>query len=696
MNLSYKNSNYKKLILLIGIFIFGFVSLFSLNKVFQSLVNELDKETKNLEAKLAIGEFIAYDIIEIRSLFHELATTTTTQRSRDRVIEKIENTIDIVEDSLDVLEKGGTLKRFVALNIAGHLNTIKVVRYKKINKDEFSLETIDIKPKLEEISFIIKEVNTLLVNRSKSKKEKNTKEFMKSAKEIRRYYKALPAYFVRLSENIRRLLYEGEIELKSLSSKIEEDKIKYMQLKLYLIFFVISVVVIFGYIIAKRVNKDSEDIHNLNFELHNKLEKEERQENSIRAILDAQPNIIIVSDGITMVNANHQLIEFFDNFKSFEEFKKEHRCICDFFENNVPDDNYINKQTYGDLSWIEYILKNSDKNFKVIMKKNGLKHHFAIIVNKKIVNKATKEAVIVTTLNDITAEINSQIKLKSLNDNLGLIVANKTKELNELNENLEQKIIIETQKVREKDKQMTQQARFAAMGEMIGNIAHQWRQPLSAINSTASGMELQMQLGIASNDDISESYKKIMGYVDFLSQTIEDFRGFFKEDKEKIDFNAVDTLKHTLSIISALYKDNDIKVIKEFKDEELFTLGMPSELSQVFLNILNNAKDALVSNKIDKKIVYIRCEIEDKTNVIYIQDNAGGIPEDILDKIFDPYFTTKHQSQGTGIGLYMSKDIVEKHMNGKISVKNLTTNLDGEEYFGACFKIELLKKVHQT
>ena len=691
MNIANGQSTYKKLILLIGIFIFGFISLFAVNKIFTNLVNELDKKTKNLEAKIVIGEFIAYDIVEIRSLFHELATTTSSKRSRDRIIKKIKDTIETIEDSLLILEKGGSLKRFIALNIAGHLNTTRVVSYRPAKKDDFSLEVIDIRPKMKEISQMLLIADKLLENRLKAKKASDMEGFIKSAKKIRRYYKTLPAYFIRISENIRRLLYEGEIELETLRTKINKDKQRYMQLKLYLILFVISIVVSLGYVIAKRVNKDSKLMMELNVKLNQNLQKQEKQKKYTRAILDAQPNIILVTDGENMLDANIKLSEFFPQYNTFEEFKKEHSCICDFFESKVPDEyEYINKIMYGKLTWLEYVKENQDRNFKVIMKKNGIKYYFDLIVNYTSAIDKQNNAEVIVTLNDITKEIKSQIKLKSLNDNLGLIVENKTKELQELNDNLEQKVIIEANKVREKDKQMIQQARFAALGEMIGNIAHQWRQPLSAINTTASGMQLQMQLDLTNEEEITDSYSKIMGYVEFLTQTIEDFRGFFKEDKEKIDFNIIDIINKSLTITNAAYKDNDIKVIKYFDNApDLISFGMPSELSQVLLNVLNNAKDATVSNNIKNKFVHISTKIEKKQNIIYIQDNAGGIPADVIDKIFDPYFTTKHQSQGTGIGLYMSKDIIEKHMDGKISVKNITTTLDGKNYDGACFRIQL-------
>ena len=139
-----KNSNTRKrLILLITIFLFGFLSLFVLNKVFINLVDKIDHKGKNLETRLAIGEFIAYDILEIRALFHELATTTTSQRSRDIVLDNIDETIETIKESLNILENGGTLKRFVALNISGHLNTIKTVKYEKGRSLEWSFELMN-------------------------------------------------------------------------------------------------------------------------------------------------------------------------------------------------------------------------------------------------------------------------------------------------------------------------------------------------------------------------------------------------------------------------------------------------------------------------------------------------------------------------------------------------------------------------
>ena len=147
---------------------------------------------------------------------------------------------------------------------------------------------------------------------------------------------------------------------------------------------------------------------------------------SVKTILDAQSTIIVITDGDRIVDANKSLLDFFDNFSTLEKFKKEHQCICDFFEIDIPNDDYVIKKDYGGLNWAEYIINNPKRNFRVIMKKNSKLHHFSISAKKEVLNSFTKEVFIVTTLNDITKEIQTQQKLKYLNENLENIVNNKT------------------------------------------------------------------------------------------------------------------------------------------------------------------------------------------------------------------------------------------------------------------------------
>ena len=269
-------------------------------------------------------------------------------------------------------------------------------------------------------------------------------------------------------------------------------------------------------------------------------------------------------------------------------------------------------------------------------------------------------------------------------------VKQKENELQEINNSLEKRIQEELAQSRKKDAHLLSQARFASLGEMIGNIAHQWRQPLSAISTISSGNILQNQLGLLSDEENTQSYKKIIGYVEFLSQTIDDFRNYMKKsDSEGKEFDIKDTVTNILSIIEIAYKDNNITLLKNLTTADMVCIGSSSELSQVILNILNNSKDVLIEKKLEYKRVKITTQNYENNNIVKIYDNGGGIPPKIIEKVFDPYFTTKHKSQGTGIGLYMSKDIVQSKFKGELDVENIEWECEGKLVYGACFTIKI-------
>ena len=246
-------------------------------------------------------------------------------------------------------------------------------------------------------------------------------------------------------------------------------------------------------------------------------------------------------------------------------------------------------------------------------------------------------------------------------------------------------------KEKEKDSLIMQQSRFAAMGEMIENIAHQWRQPLSSISTMATGAKLRYKNNLISDEELDDTFSKIKEHTQHLSKTIDDFRDFLRDDndvsKELFDLNEVIT--KSISLTEAAYKDNQITINYENNDEKFMVNGSASQLSQVFLNILNNAKDVLVEKEIDNKFVNIKLSKENDLAVVKIHDNAGGIPSEIKEKVFDPYFTTKHKSQGTGIGLFMSKKIITQHFDGDINIENKNINIDNKDYYGAEFSIEV-------
>ncbi len=268
------------------------------------------------------------------------------------------------------------------------------------------------------------------------------------------------------------------------------------------------------------------------------------------------------------------------------------------------------------------------------------------------------------------------------------LLENKSAELYELNVSLVKKVEEELEKNREKELIVFQQSKMAAMGEMIGNIAHQWRQPLSAISSTASSNIIQLELGLTNDKDLKKSFEDILNHTSFLSSTIDDFRNFFRNEKEFSHFSIGSSIEKCQNILTAIIHNRSIQVVKNIEDIELFNLK--NEFIQVILNIIKNAIDALSNiEDVTKRYIFIDAFREDNNVILQIKDTAVGIPDHIIHKIFEPYFTTKHQSQGTGIGLFMTNEIIVKHMKGSITVENLSTQIDDEILIGASFTITI-------
>ncbi len=283
------------------------------------------------------------------------------------------------------------------------------------------------------------------------------------------------------------------------------------------------------------------------------------------------------------------------------------------------------------------------------------------------------------------------IVLTSIEINNNLVIhtvirdINKRKEMERklevLTYDLEERIKKEIEKNKEKTAQLIQQSRFAQMGEMISMIAHQWRQPLTAITATTNNLLLKNILNKEVPKEIlEEELNLITEYTQHLSFTIDDFRNFFKSDNEKVDSKIEDIIEKAINIIKTSFEAKDINLITNYKFNENINI-YTTEIQQVILILLKNAEDALVDNEIKNKTIEIITYKENDFAIIEIQDNAGGIASDIIYKIFDPYFSTKKAKEGTGIGLYMSKMIINDHCKGEITASN---NQDG-----AIFKIKL-------
>ncbi|NQY93341.1 MAG: PAS domain-containing protein, partial [Campylobacteraceae bacterium] len=341
-------------------------------------------------------------------------------------------------------------------------------------------------------------------------------------------------------------------------------------------------------------------------EVNHKLEKRndhlketqrilEEEINKIELLLDATMDAMFVFQQNLCVNTNSLGAELF-GFKNKKEVLG--KVIFDFLKNN------------SDLDLSQHY----NKPFEVQLIKKDDTFFPALIKIKKIVFKESKFEIM--TVVDLT-------ELKS------------------------------------KDKLIAEQSKLAAMGEMIGNIAHQWRQPLNTISTAASGVKLLKECNALEDQDLEKSLEGIIKSAKYLSQTIDDFKDFLKGDKEKTKFNLKDNIKKDLSILEGMLKSSHIQVI-EVHDASLELFSYNNELSQAIINILSNAKDAFSNATMDEKYIFITTYIKNSNAMIEIKDNAGGIPLSIINKIFEPYFTTKHKSLGTGLGLYMTQQIIKQ------------------------------------
>ncbi len=308
----------------------------------------------------------------------------------------------------------------------------------------------------------------------------------------------------------------------------------------------------------------------------------------------------------------------------------------------------------------------------------------------------TFEWIVVATVGTIAiAALLAMVILQNirlLHGQLARMVDIKTRELQDLNSALEEKIVFEVEQSRQKDKIMFRQSRLAAMGEMVGNIAHQWRQPLNAMVLIIQSFQMKQMMGKLDDKFIDSQVDEGMKIANSMSSTIDDFRNFFKPNKKKESFSAVKVVQESMDLVQLYYEKIDIK-INLICEEDFEILGYPNEFSQVLMNLFSNSKDALQEreNQVKNIEIIVKQNSESKNGEILVIDNGGGVPTEVIDRIFDPYFTTKHQSSGTGIGLYMSKEIIEKQMEGLIEIQNSShTFLGDKEICKKCAYMKIL------
>lgn len=323
---------------------------------------------------------------------------------------------------------------------------------------------------------------------------------------------------------------------------------------------------------------------------------------------------------------------------------------------------------------------------------------FYVLINKELtslkyisdslLDYSKKQKYIPLRVSDASEEIST---ISTTANNMMYDISKYVKELKSFNTRLEEQVKEKVEELHTQEKILIHQSRQAAMGEMLESIAHQWRQPLNIIGLSSASLETEYALGIMSDTAFSEKMEIISTNINYMSDTIDDFRNFLNPSRELNHFNPHDTLKDVLKILDAQLSNNNINLeIKEENQIELF--GIENEFKQVLFILLNNAKDAIKTQQSEKSLqngtITITLFNNIDTNILSFCDNGGGIKEEIINNIFDPYFTTKFASSGTGIGLYMAKNIIESRMEGSLRVHN--TNK------GCCFTIKQSKKAEEN
>ncbi len=361
----------------------------------------------------------------------------------------------------------------------------------------------------------------------------------------------------------------------------------------------------------------------------------EKNNEYIQFILDSQENILLLTDGHELKKSNHAMLSFL-GFKSIEAFHQKHECICDFF---LKEAGFLEKEKDGIL-WIEALLnyRDSTPDIAKIKGVDGEIHLFRVTVNEK----RTDESLYSITLTDITEIEAYKVALQ--------------KQLHEIQE--KQQILI-------------QNSKMASMGEMIANIAHQWRQPLNSLSAlhTLLMMDYDEKQKL-SREELVEFKEASNHYIHRMSSTIDDFRNFFSPSKEKELFLVSFAIEEAIKFVKDSYLDENVQLINKTENRDTQIVSYKNELLQVIMILLNNSRDAIVGNRIENSKVLVDLREDRERITISVTDNGGGIEDGIMEKIFEPYFTTKFKSNGTGVGLYMSKMIVEDSIGGELKIEN--------------------------
>ncbi|MEA3354653.1 MAG: CBS domain-containing protein [Campylobacterota bacterium] len=369
---------------------------------------------------------------------------------------------------------------------------------------------------------------------------------------------------------------------------------------------------------------------------------------------------------IELYNINEEYIIHWCNKRAF-----------DIFGSNIIDKNItslIDKNMWNNIFKTTIEMIQTDKEFKIQIDQS----YFKI---KCICDDLKEKDSFRLILVDIT-------KVEKLNIKLQEVIDEKTRSLKEINETLEKKVEDAVKENKTIMEQLIKSEKMAAIGELIQNLSHQWRQPLSVISSAATGLKLQHELDAIPPKGLEKTCDIINNSAQYLSNTIEEFKKFTQHEEELVDFNIKDSINSFLHMEDIAIVNNHIKIICELPDN-IYVNGYPNEFIQCFMGMFNNSLEVLVENNIKKKYIIITHEIKKDKIILRFKDNGGGTTDDIIQKVFDPYFTTKHQSQGTGLGLHMIYNLITDAMKGHIDAHNDIFEIEGEKYNGLEFAITL-------